>query len=337
MEDGSWKEGEKSAILFVEISEWGKNLQPLIDFFQKRKLILNLTFERAISNTELNRISYLWSQFFLNWWEPLAILQHFQPIRTNHSFKKSFSKSASFFKEKKLSGWHKIRGKNYQLHYYPISLFKKFEKAGILYCQDMTRHFHLKEQLFQSEKMLSLCKLGKNMAHQLNNPLTGLRSMTQILQQIPEMKDFEEELMEMEKATDRSQKIIKNLLSFSKIEGGGKSCSLNQAVKGCLPLLKNRTRGILIQLEASKEPLEIKGELAVLQQIAYNLILNSCQALKEGDQEEKKPVIKIETKKISNNRACLKVKDNGPGIEKQNLEKFSRLFGQAKNQNREPV
>ena len=136
------------------------------------------------------------------------------------------------------------------------------------------------------------------MAHQLNNPLTGLRSMTQLLYNSPGLESSKEDLRAMEKAITQSQNIIKNLLSFSQTQGVKKSCNLNQAVKNCLPLLKNRSQGILIKQNFSTEYIEVKGDLAVWQQVAYNLILNACQALKESP-KDKELWIEIHTKKIS--------------------------------------
>ena len=323
-------ETARTALLFVEMSEWNKGLTLLADFFEQRIVILNLIFERVLLNTSFNRISYLWSQLFTYWGEPLAILQNFQAIRTNDSFKKLLSVSSDFLKQKKPSGLLEIGKKNYQVHYYPISQFKNLKQTGILYCQDMTKHFHLKEQLFQSEKMADLCELGKNMAHQLNNPLTGIRSMAQILYQNPDLENFKEELFEVEQATERSQKIIKNLLSFSQLQEKQKTCNLNQVVENSLPLLKSMTKGLFLKVDLCKQPVEVRGDLSILQQVAYNLILNSCQALKE-DKDNKKACIEISTKRISKDKACLKVRDNGPGIPKQNLEKIFQALWTSKN------
>ena len=320
----------RNSLLFIEMGDWKKDLEPLRDFFQTRSFILNVIFERVSSNTNFNRISYLWSQLFKYWEEPLSLLQNFNPLRTNRAFKRVFLEPDIFFQKKKFSGFYEIEGKNYQMHYYPISQFEKFKEIGLLYCQDMTKELQLKEQLFQNEKMLSLCRLGKNIAHQLNNPLTGLLSMTQILYQTPGLESFKEDLTEMEKAIERSQKIIKNLLSFSQSQKEKKSCNLNQAVKNCLPLLKNRTQNLLIKKQLSKEVLEVKGKLAILQQVVYNLILNACQALKE-DQNNKEPWIEIYTKKTSQNKAYLKIRDNGSGIAKQNLEKIFEPFWTSKS------
>jgi len=314
---------DTKALLFLEMRQWGKLAETLTDFFKERIFILNLIFKRALLNTSFIRISYLWSQLFSHWWEPLAILKNFQIIRSNDSFKKNLFDSPNFIKQKNFSGLFEVGEKIYKSHYYPMSLFKSSNPTGILYCQDMTKYFHLKEQLFQSEKMASLCELGKNVAHQLNNPLTGIRAMAQILCQKPDLAEFKEDFVEVEKSIKRSQKIIENLLSFSQTQGEQQTCNLNQAVKDTLPLLKSITRDLLVKMKLCKQPLEITGDLAILQQVVYNLVLNACQALK-GDQLGKKTeaCIQISTKENSQGQACLKIRDNGPGIAEQNLEKI---------------
>ena len=312
---------ETPALLFVEMSQWGKLLESLTAFFEKRTVILNLIFKRAYLNTRWTKIPYLWSQLFTHWWEPLAILKNFQAIRLNEAFKKNLPLSPEFLKQKKFSNKIETGKKIYKPHYYPISSFNNLGPTGILYCQDMTKHFYLKEQLFQSEKISSLCKLGKNMAHQLNNPLTGVRSMAQILCQNPDLAGFKEELAEVEKAAWRSQKIIENLLSFSQMKGKSTTCDLNQVLEDTLPLLKSMTSGLQLKVELCQPSVKVQGDFAILQQVIYNLILNACQALK-GHENIKEPCIHINTKQSSEDKACLQIKDNGPGIAKEHLEKI---------------
>ncbi len=324
---------EAKAVLFVEMRQEEKFEEPLTDFFKTRILILNLVLKRALLNARFIRVSYLWSQLFSHWQEPLATVQNFKIIQANEAFKRSFSSEPEFIKQKKLSGLLETGQKIYQLHYYPISQCKNSASAGILYCQDMTRHVHLREQLFQSEKMASLCVLGKNMAHQLNNPLTGVRSMVQILRQTPGLEEFQEEFIEAEKTLQRSQKIIENLLSFSQTKEEQKACDLNQAVQDTLPLLKSATQGLLIQMELCQQPVEVKGDMAILQQIIYNLILNACQALKADQTKSGASAhIQIRTEKNSTSQARLKIRDNGPGISPENLEKiFQPLWTNKKS------
>ena len=235
--------------------------------------------------------------------------------------------SQSFPKQGSTGNTLKIKDKTYQLFYHSL----KRDTESLFYAQDMSRYFLLKEQLFQKEKMLELFELGQNMAHQINNPLTGVRAMTQILSCSPSLKKFQEEFQELEKAIDRSHRIIQSFLSFSKVEKASKSCDLNQVIEDSLPLLKSMTRRISLIKNLHNGELKVKGDFARFQQITYNLILNGCQALLE-DKDNLKPELKIQTTKMAGDKVCMKIIDNGKGIPKENLEKiFKPLWTSRKN------
>ena len=311
------------ALLVLEINN-KPFAQPLIDFFEKRKTILELSLKKAHLNTHFNRISYLWSQLFFHWREPLAVLNDFQVLLGNDSFKKNLSLSKKFLKEKISEGLLEQGEKIYQLHYYPLK-----DSLGVLYCQDRTKSFILKEQLFQSEKMSLLFGLGQNMAHQLNNPLTGVKAMTQILKTDSTLKGFNEEFEELEKAVQRSQKIIKSFLSFSNQKEQMKSCDIHQVLDDTLPLLKKAFKGIKLKTDFCEQNLEVKGDFSLLQQVFYNLILNACEALAE-DEKNKNPMIQISAYPISEYEVCFKIKDNGIGVEPEKLDKIFQPFWTSK-------
>ena len=163
-------------------------------------------------------------------------------IRSNEAFKKLIAEYPELLSQKKTKGLLRLKDHIYQLHYYPVSCLENenFSKSGILYCQDLTEYFHLREKLLQSKKMSSLSKLGRNMAHQLNNPLTGISSLIQVLRENSKNLFFEEEFQEMEKAARRCQSIIGSLLSFSRSEEDNleEILDLNLVLKDTFPLLK---------------------------------------------------------------------------------------------------
>ena len=325
----SFENKKNSAVLFIEIKQSDRYFDSLSLFFNKRLGFLNLIFNRALSNNSWAKIPYLWSQLFTHWWEPLALLKNFQAIRFNTAFKQNFAFVPDFLKDKKFPRLIENKKKIYKAHYYPIACFKSIN-LGVLYCQNLTKQFYLKEQLFQSEKMSSLCDLGKNMAHQLNNPLTGIQSMAQIFCQDPKLESFKEDFKEVEKASQRSQKIIQNLLSFSNLTGEKTTtCCLNQVVKNTLSLLKSQLTYFKLKLNFCDSLLKVKGESSALGQAFYNIILNACQALKEHN--IKTPVIDISTGFYCKTQAYVKIKDNGPGIAEKHLEKIFQPFWTQKN------
>ena len=311
------------SFLFIE---WNSDLTEGIDFFKQSQTFLKLHFERIYQSYHLNREAYLWTQLFSHWKEPIAILQGTQVLKSNSSFKDIFLEKKEDIKKQSFSGSLKVKERTYQLFYHPLK-----ENKALFYAQDMSKYFSLKEQLFQAEKMLDLFRLGQNMAHQLNNPLTGVRAMTQILSQSPRLKSFQKEFQELEKAIDRSHRIIQSFLSFSETGKEFKSCDLNQVIEDSLPLLKSMIKKVSLVKVLYKGELKVKGEFALFQQIIYNLILNACQALLE-DEENLKPQLKILTDKISEDQVRMRIIDNGTGIPKENLDKIFRpLWTSRKN------
>lgn len=296
-----------------------------IDFFKKISPFLELQFEKICQSRRLNREAYLWTQLFSHWKEPMAVLKNFQVLKSNRSFNQIFS--VEELKKQNFSGSLKVKDRIYQLFYHPL----KEEGRALFYAQDMSDYYSLKEQLFQTEKMLDLFKLGQNMAHQLNNPLTGVRAMTQILSRRPQLEKFKKELEELERAIDRSHQIIQSFLSFSEAGKGFKTCDLNQVIEDSLPLLKSMTKQISLVKNLHKGELRVKGDFALFQQITYNLILNACQSLLE-DEKALNPQLTIVTDKISGDWVRMRIIDNGKGVPRKNLDKiFKPLWTSRKN------
>lgn len=311
------------ALLVLELC--GKRyISSLIDFFEERKVVLELSFKKVYWNTRFSRTSYLWSQLFSYWREPLAILRNFQPVLENGSFKKNLVRPVKSLNKKIQAGWLEQGDKVYQLYYYPLK-----DSLAVLYCQDMTKSFNLKEQLFQNEKKSLLFELGQNMAHQLNNPLTGVKAMTQVLKKQKALENFNEEFEELENAIYRSQKIIKSFLSFSDQRGEMKNCDIQQILEETLPLLKQAIKGIKLITDFSVSDMQIKADFSLLQQVFYNLILNAGEALAE-DKTNKNPIIEIRAYPISKQEICLKIKDNGIGVEPEKLDKIFQPFWTSK-------
>lgn len=330
----SSQENKNYPVFFVEMLRSHSKEQEIQNFFSERQQVLNLILNRILSSNSAKYSSYLWENVFGKWNEPLAIIKNPKKLKDNEKHKtqvlksnKAFDKLSEFcpqILDLKTQHGHfvDIDRTTYRIHYYPIPIQKKSKNLGIFYCEDMTQQFDLKERFFRSEKMLALYELGKNMAHELNNPLTGIRSMSQILSQHEGLQKFQQEFQELEGAAARCQNIIEKLLTFSQFQKQDSlNCSINTVVEDSLNFLKLITSGILIQVDCPKKDIQVAGDGSVFQQVIYNLIINACQALKEFKQQAK-PSIKISVDASPTEKIFLKVQDNGPGIAKQHLEKI---------------
>lgn len=333
-------------VLFIEI-QWDKT-QKILDFFQEKEDILKLTLKRILVNTYRSRASHLWNYVFEGWGEALAIVNRGHLMRANNQFKKLLSLYPSLLRSIKTNQLFQADGRSYQFHYCPIlpsqekrmphfspkgtkhiqnlntaSPEKNTQEMGLIYCQDLTGYFQLKESLLQSEKMAAIGKLGQNIAHELNNPLTGLRAMSQILTQNKELRKFSEDFQAVEAAAARSQKIIETLLTFSQSRETEKQIRpINTIVLETLPLLKTLSHGIEIKLSLdNKNSLTVHENPSLLQQMIFNLMTNACHAVHHL-KGWKKPRIEVATTRHSAQMISLKIEDNGCGIPPDHLEKI---------------
>ena len=100
----------------------------------------------------------------------------------------------------------------------------------------------LEEQLQHSEKMASIGLLAAGVAHEVNTPLTGISSYTQMLREQIETDDPRAELLEkIEKQTFRAAKIINNLLNFSRAAGAEfETLDVNKVLLDVLSLVEHQ-------------------------------------------------------------------------------------------------
>lgn len=153
-------------------------------------------------------------------------------------------------------------------------------------------------QLFQSDKMASLGRLAAGVAHEINNPLTGILTYSSFL--LKRFKHDDETAKDLEvivRETKRSREIVKGLLDFARQSIPKKNESnINEIIDRAVAVVENQL--ILNKIKLIKE-LEDKLPHAVIdanqiQQVFVNLIVNASQAI-----EKDEGVVKISTHLIS--------------------------------------
>ena len=143
--------------------------------------------------------------------------------------------------------------------------------------------------LIQTHKMKAVGTLTSGIAHELNNPLNNIMlTAHMILEDYHDLSDEEriDMLKDVAEETDRSKKIIRNLLDFARESTSTmESLDLSKLVADTLHLLENQIRfsGISVDLQFMENFPKINGDAQKLQQVFVNLLLNAIDASTKGN------------------------------------------------------
>jgi signal transduction histidine kinase len=180
-------------------------------------------------------------------------------------------------------------------------------------------------QLVQSEKIASVGKMAAGVAHEINNPLSGIMMYAELLKE--SFKDNEQannDIQEIIDQTLRCKKIVSELLEFSRqTVGKASSFSIDQMITKTLNLLINQALFQDIEVKKTFQPdmPEMTGDLGQLQQVFTNLFINAADAMKG------KGKLNISaTYDSSKNLFITTVSDSGPGIPKELRDKIFDMF-----------
>jgi signal transduction histidine kinase len=196
-----------------------------------------------------------------------------------------------------------------------------------LLIENITDRVRLVEQLQLSEKMASIGVLAAGVAHEVNTPLTGISSYTQMLLESADPNDPSTALLEkIERQTFRAAKIINGLLNLSR-PGTGLSGSermtvdLNGVISDVFSLLEHQfmTTKVKVRRELFASAVHVSGIEHQLQQVFLNLFLNARDAMPRGGW------LSVTTR-VEGDRAVAEVSDTGSGIPSEHLARIYDPF-----------
>jgi two-component system, NtrC family, sensor kinase len=196
-------------------------------------------------------------------------------------------------------------------------------EGSLVAIEDVTERVGLEAQLQQSDKLSSIGLLAAGVAHEVNTPLAGISSYSQMLmQQIPDTDPRRQLLEKIHRQTSRASSIVNNLLNFSRVtEARYAPVDLNRVIDDTIQLLEAQLRNTEIEVVRSYDgelPLAF-GDGPKLQQVLMNLILNARDAMPQGGRLE----ISTESDEDS---AVIEIRDTGLGIAPEHLSKIYDPF-----------
>ncbi len=178
------------------------------------------------------------------------------------------------------------------------------------------------DQLFRSEKLASIGKLAAGVAHEINNPLTGvLTNSSLLLEDLEDSDPRREDVQVIVNETIRCREIVKRLLDFARqTKPQKKLANINQIIENIILLVRNQSsfRNIIIKKNLSDDIPEILADMDQIQQVFINMILNASEAMQNGGQ------LIIESR-ISSNSDFIEIKFSDTGCGISDIDK-ARIF-----------
>ena len=205
--------------------------------------------------------------------------------------------------------------------------------GAIVSVRDITVEKKLEQQIILSERLAAMGQMIAGFAHELNNPLTSILGMAELLQEGEAPESVRKQMVILQQQARRAAEIVQNLMYFSRPPAPGKSrIDLSELVQRTLHLHAYSLRKSNITVDFLKESSlpPVSGDAHQLMQVFLNLVLNSEQAMREvRDHGTLRIRINQDDKSVS-----VVFQDDGPGISPEILPNIFDPFYTTKRPGR---
>ena len=206
--------------------------------------------------------------------------------------------------------------------------------SGVIFSlRDITIERKLEQQIVESERLAAMGAMIGGVAHELNNPLTSILGVSELLQDTETNETARKQLGMLQQQARRAAEIVQNLTYFSRPPAPGKSrINLVEIVERTLNLHAYSLRKNNITVDFLKEtgmPYAL-GDPHQLMQVFLNLIVNAEQAIREA---RDRGTLRIRLGK-GTSTVWVSFQDDGPGIPKENLPSIFDPFYTTKRPGR---
>jgi signal transduction histidine kinase len=182
--------------------------------------------------------------------------------------------------------------------------------------RDQIEELHSRE-IERAGHLASMGELAAGLAHEIKNPIAGIKGALEVIIQRTEASDPKKEIFtEILSQIDRIHNIVQDLLDYARPKAMTfKPVNPNDYIQNAIKLAQSQTqdKDIQIKFKGFDNDIRVNCDENKIQEVILNLLINSISAI------EKKGEISIILEKINNKNIDIVIEDNGKGIKKEHL------------------
>src|SRR3989339_824194 len=196
-------------------------------------------------------------------------------------------------------------------------------------CKDITQMKKAEEKLLLSERLSCMGEMIAGVAHEIRNPLSGIKINTQVLARKKDFPAIEKQILDGTlEGVEKIQKIVEDMLDYAKPRAAEyKKEAINSVVEKSLDVLNVQLKNanILTSFQQGDALPLVKIDRHQIQQVLINIMLNAIHAMDKGG------ALTIRTFLTDNGGVGIEVKDTGVGISAAHLKRIFDPFFTTKS------
>jgi two-component system NtrC family sensor kinase len=197
-------------------------------------------------------------------------------------------------------------------------------------CRDITHLKKAEERLILAERLSSLGELTAGVAHELRNPLAGIKINTQVLSRKKDLSETDRRVLEGTlEGVEKIQKIVDDMLHFARPKPAHfREENINEVIEKSLAVLQAKLRkgNISLMFTRGEGLPRVRIDVHQVQQVLINLMLNAVQAMARGG------TLTVRTFRENGSGVGVEIRDTGVGIPAANLKKIFDPFFTTKSE-----
>ncbi|HST21729.1 MAG TPA: ATP-binding protein [Blastocatellia bacterium] len=211
-------------------------------------------------------------------------------------------------------------------------------------CRLVEEKVQLERELATRERLATLGQMAAQVAHEVKNPLSAIKSIAQVMREEEALKDYDRDLELIVSEIDRLNRTVSQLLAFSRpSRAETRPVALRELVDSTITLIGNeaKERGVDVKVASISDVMLTGTQAGALREAFSNLVINAVQATERGEVTIEASIepVELQSKRNralseendSNARLVLTVTDTGPGIPAQTQQKVFEPFYSTKS------